>query len=535
MAAPRTETGKQRAVRIPLDYYKKADGLSRWKLWLTALALIVGVGWWVSGMFGSDGGNLRYSRGPVASVHATWEQNCEACHVPFRPVGGKGNWFGSSLFGSAKTTDLQCQQCHSGAVHHETAKEESTASCAGCHHDHQGRDFSLVKLADGNCTSCHANLAANTKGTPRWEAKVTAFAAGSHPEFTQVKTKGSDPGKLKFNHKLHLTPGQADVRWTLGDIKDRGQREYYRGLQPEDQRKDTDLVVLSCASCHAADGGDLGAKQGNPLAGVQLPARGDGRYMMPITYENQCSACHPLNLEPKDDKNPAAVVSVPHGLQLDGMRDYLWGAYASREVKAANPDAAKELLQPRAMPGKAGGPEEKQIRDRIKQNVAAAEGFLALDKAQQAQRLALGGKTTCGECHYYDKGDDNTFKSITATQVPQVWQQHAVFNHARHRALDCRECHANAYAFQADGKTPNTAASADHKDVLLPSIETCVKCHAPASRGRGGARADCTECHRYHNGDQALQGMGALKRGPHNDKMAPKPMTIDQFLTGRNP
>ena len=82
-------------------------------------------------MFGSDGGNLRYSRGPVASVHATWEQKCEACHTPFRPISGKQNWF-SGVFKSYETTDLQCQQCHAGPDHHKTAKAESTASCAGC-------------------------------------------------------------------------------------------------------------------------------------------------------------------------------------------------------------------------------------------------------------------------------------------------------------------------------------------------------------------------------------------------------------------
>src|SRR5207248_9653356 len=73
MAAPdassQRETGKQRAVRIPLDYFKQADALTRWKLRFTALALVLALGWWAIGFVMTDEGRLRYSRGPVAAVH----------------------------------------------------------------------------------------------------------------------------------------------------------------------------------------------------------------------------------------------------------------------------------------------------------------------------------------------------------------------------------------------------------------------------------------------------------------------------------
>ena len=39
------ETGKKRAVRIPLDYYKKPDLLASWRLVLSAAALLVAAGW----------------------------------------------------------------------------------------------------------------------------------------------------------------------------------------------------------------------------------------------------------------------------------------------------------------------------------------------------------------------------------------------------------------------------------------------------------------------------------------------------------
>src|SRR5690242_17829333 len=85
---PAQETGKQRATRIPLDYYKKPNLLERWKTGLALAALVVTCGWLAAGLLGSDQGRVRYSRGPVASVHAAWEDNCTACHAPFAHISG---------------------------------------------------------------------------------------------------------------------------------------------------------------------------------------------------------------------------------------------------------------------------------------------------------------------------------------------------------------------------------------------------------------------------------------------------------------
>ncbi len=51
-------------------------------------------------------------------------------------------------------------------------------------------------------------------------------------------------------------------------------------------------------------------------------------------------------------------------------------------------------------------------------------------------------------------------------------------------------------------------------------VASCQRCHAPAgydgANPVGGARHDCTECHRYHNGDAPRKGLGASEReGTH--------------------
>src|SRR5262245_61139105 len=39
------ETGKQRASKIPLDYFRHSSPLDRWRLWLAIIALAATVGW----------------------------------------------------------------------------------------------------------------------------------------------------------------------------------------------------------------------------------------------------------------------------------------------------------------------------------------------------------------------------------------------------------------------------------------------------------------------------------------------------------
>ena len=55
-------------------------------------------------------------------------------------------------------------------------------------------------------------------------------------------------------------------------------------------------------------------------------------------------------------------------------------------------------------------------------------------------------------------------------------------------------------------------------DILLPGIDNCRSCHAPAKFVAGVAQAgvnhDCVECHSYHHGDQPFQGVGAAAWDP---------------------
>ncbi|MBI3822746.1 MAG: hypothetical protein HY289_08700, partial [Planctomycetes bacterium] len=60
-------------MRTPLDCHRHADLLARWKERLGGGALLLCVGWLATNLVLSEEGDLYSSRGPVTSVHRSWE------------------------------------------------------------------------------------------------------------------------------------------------------------------------------------------------------------------------------------------------------------------------------------------------------------------------------------------------------------------------------------------------------------------------------------------------------------------------------
>jgi len=173
------------------------------------------------------------------------------------------------------------------------------------------------------------------------------------------------------------------------------------------------------------------------------------------------------------------------------------------------PDFFKK--DPRPFPGKDMSVEEKMAREEIQKKTVSMEKLLYRAEVRGAEKATFLGKRTCGECDYFEpRNGDGMPKRVLPTAVPAAWLKHALFNHAAHRAVACGSCHERAEA-------NHPRASMTSADVMLPGIDNCRQCHSPQTRVsggvRGGARFDCVECHRYHNGDSPLQGIGAKSRG----------------------
>src|SRR3954471_3510607 len=148
-------TVKQRAARIPLDYFRRKSLLERGKLWLAALAGAAAIGYVAWGAIGGGDVARQYSPGPLSVAHAMWDTRCDACHQNFVPLSS------TAWTANAHASDQLCQSCHRGAQHSPNQIAAVTASCASCHQEHQGRDAELSRVADSTCTACHANIAAH--------------------------------------------------------------------------------------------------------------------------------------------------------------------------------------------------------------------------------------------------------------------------------------------------------------------------------------------------------------------------------------
>jgi hypothetical protein len=535
----RGETGKQRQTRIELKYYKRPDAIARWRARIILITVALAGLWFALApvwerrtsapvrLFEWD---RLASPGPLARVHSTFESRCDACHVPFQPM----NASHLTPFAAAKTSESnqRCQACHTGPTHHASqVPHEREMACSACHHDHRGEEVSLVRVDDTSCTTCHADLPNHhDKNLPFKEPavakSVTHFDAdpNHHPDFFVVKNK-KDPGRLKFNHALHRAPGYtlepSGQILTFAQVAD-GERTRY-GWNSTMPLETPVPPLEDCRFCHRLDSDEVAAS-GNGTKTVRegLPSRGAGEYMLPVTYKNDCRACHPLEF---DSKSPGQ--QIPHGLSPRDVLDQLRQFYQAQAVKL-DPDLLRRYIPTEQKPGKPAKPVSDQIGRAVDDKVLIAVRILfgsgVNGKAMKQQELP-NSRRGCVECHYLVPSPDRLVNAdairdvaIEPVKVPSVWFERARFDHSAHRAVDCIECHANV----------NTSRKS--ADVLLPGIKDCIKCHGPATnqngQASGGAGDSCTECHRFHNGDHPLQGIGASARGVINRQ------TINQFLQG---
>jgi hypothetical protein len=516
----RTTTSREHVSRINRAYFKERSGFQATRRWLILVAVAIGVGWCAWGAIDVP---RHYAPGPVAAVHAKWEKDCEACHVPLSPI--KDNtWLTTAA--TRREVEAKCEACHRAAAHHPLQVSAEVGSCASCHADHRGRANDLARVADQTCTACHGNIAAHriaaagiastTVTTP-----ITRFDDEHHPAFASL---ASDPGRLKFSHGRHmragLTFGSAAATdqvptpavrgtataWTYGMLLEADRRRY----SPAGAH-DTDPIQLSCNSCHefatSLAPGDL-----RMVSGL-LTASAPGAYALPVEFARHCAACHVLPYEGAtvaQDRTPAAnpppesAAVVPHGLDAEALRRFLEATFLERatanERQLLDRPIARESPLP-AVP--AATPGEETLRTAIIERVATAQTFV---------------RGTCEKCHDIesaavaaDRGllgpaaaalNAGWFR-VPPTRVPEIWFAKAKFNHHPHRGYDCRLCHAAAYP--DDVATGLTAGSPlDNGVVMIAGRESCTECHAPSrydtvtGKMVGGVRFDCVECHGYH-------------------------------------
>ncbi len=521
-----SETGKQRRSRIQLGYYRKPDAAARRRGRLIVLALVAAGLWIAVAPFWDGRGDTGVrlfqqsrlaSRGPLARPHAMWDSTCEACHAPFASI-NDSRWR-PAFVGEPHAADLKCQTCHAGPPHHKSQLERDVPSCAECHSDHRGRDASLLAMADSVCTSCHGDLARHrdpAAGELMTAVKVTKFdiEPAHHPAFTPARdAMGPDSGRILFSHARHMAKGLTTepkgVTWTFANL-DPSDRARYGWATGRDQ----EAVQLRCDSCHRLD-------VPGPAA-AQAPTTGAA--MVPIVYERDCKACHPLAFDAKEPMR-----RVRHGLKPSEVVEDLRQFYRAQAV-LADPVLLGRFVPARPLPGR---PQLAASQVERAQQAADERTLVALKRLFGSSSLAgVGadrklplGRGGCVECHELKPASRPLVDMAGALELEMkpviarsTWLESARFNHATHRALECASCHAGV------------EESSDQSRLILPKPENCVSCHAPATTTNGvsvgGAGVSCVECHRYHDGDDPGRGLGATAR---RGKLE---LSVEQFLGG---
>lgn len=352
--------------------------------------------------------------------------------------------------------DASCVACHSAHAFHQPNVARDT-SCSVCHLEHKGSG-PLAPVASQHCAGCHGDagqmrlavekaaplppaffdkpaapgVVVHPVGRPPegYTRPVTSFAS-DHPEFQILREKQTDHNTLKFNHALHLN---GDTIPTLGG------------------------KALDCASCHRPDS--------------------SGAFMQRVNFEQNCRACHSINI---DETTPG--LELPHG-DPAFVRAFLrslptqYADYAKRRLGLAN---SREIdafvkqkitgLRERALSG--------ESLERAVFFADAATGDATIIAGQKG--LARARFAGCAYCHEVTP-QGNATPVITPPQTPDRWMMHSSFNHAKHTAMACTDCHT----------APSSSRTAD---IILPTQQSCVACHSPNNR----AGDSCMTCHTYHN------------------------------------
>jgi len=519
-------TGKQRSQRIQIDYYRRKTGLDRWRYVCIASAVLIAgsyaalLVWKVppssgrdtfneNGTVGSVSANPlanHFSTGKLADAHASFEQECARCHADFTPLddNAPSKWF--PLIGveseiSRVHLEKTCQHCHPVGHHFRDLMTADFAAidqnCSFCHQAHQGRNFELTKIDRSKCGTCHDDLTPVTNVTAQVRPNVSGFTRVTHGDF--VSLDRPDPGRIRFSHAQHLMPGQVGVDVRGGMTIERlsaADRARYR----REGQRDTDLVQLQCNDCHTMVGQDVVDQLGAELKSVDIELL--GRSMSPIAFDKHCVACHAIS---------PGIIDVTTGGDASGENLRLPHAETSQmmaNVIAASIDGARATGTSRH---RRDNTKTKQPPGFAAPADPASDWHVTRSEIENVQKHV---KEQCLECHDASSITDEAIIAAKLDETPRLiparWLRRGLYDHAAHRLIDCRYCHADAY-LPSDPLTQAELNPDDHAEVMIAGIESCQNCHRPSEMSAPDslqnpllgnmprwASDQCITCHRYH-------------------------------------
>ncbi len=424
-----------------------------------------------------------FNTGPLSRAHSNLPDGCVSCHVPERltsssagppPVFQVLNDRIAKGAPSFERIDRACEKCHQQHAFHQP-NVITNRSCSACHKEHQGPG-AMPAVVSQDCASCHnnsavmqasanlgrqlpptrfhlnpkvVNLRAVTLQLPRppdgFTQTFASFSEG-HPEFQLHRENVRDKNVLRFNHQRHLSSG--DIPPTRSGAK------------------------LDCNYCHKPEP--------------------KGRYMQPISFEAHCQECHSLQF---DVKNPD--FQLPHGdAQL--VRTFLrtlpaqYGELARQKRGLTSDSRINEFATQQVRQLLTQFPNAEELERAVFFTVDPYKASQQMDPATRARYIG------CAFCHEVKQAAGVSYPTaeVTAPVMIERWLPRAHFSHARHEAVaSCRDCHVAAQASRLTS------------DVLIPTKESCVRCHKPTGLAKNAS--ECMVCHTYHSPGQTTASVTA--------------------------
>jgi predicted CXXCH cytochrome family protein len=341
----------------------------------------------------------------------------------------------------AHVSGAACLACHDAPAH--ASATLPAPDCATCHREHKGR-VELAATADAFCVKCHADLPAVEAHPARVGATASTGTAGIAPSVT-----GFPAGHPEF---AAARPGALDPA-TIKFNHAVHMNVALRG--PAGPEK------LECAGCHSPE-----------IARVSSQRKTRTGLMASFNYEQQCARCHQLFFDERiDAPAPHDEPAVVRAFVETSLRDYA-GRHSDDIFKPDPPPRRVPLNFPRLQEPPVRTPAEWVLR-----------------RTARAEALLWG--RACRYCHDLSPAQagaagPQALPVVAHVNVRDQWMPKAKFDHAPHLMVECVSCHS-------------AEESRATSDVLMPVVETCATCHAPAR----GAGSSCVTCHGYHDWTKA--------------------------------
>ena len=367
-------------------------------------------------------------------------------------VGKDGTSFSPGELSSAHTQfNDKCDKCHTVAFNIVPDK-----NCLDCHEDNP-HNLNISEDFNFNCVDCHKE-----------HHGMTILANLENNVCTQCHSdliiKGNKPSKI---YERHITDFEKDHPEFAVFVKPTEQNEKPYRIRLSDKNNLSDNTPiklnhkihlepgidgydgpenLNCESCHIIDE--------------------VGEYFLQINYENNCSRCHTL--------------------VFDNVR------FINQTVPHENPKIVRDSLQKFYS--------EYSLQKLVKLGYSTDSIIQWVSqKAGESEDILF--RTKCAECHtiIYPK-IANELPEIINPNIPIRWFPHGKFDHelhAKNLSLSCESCHMGVLTSEST------------TDVLLPSINKCIKCHS----SKGGAKTECVTCHQYHERKESkiIEGTKTIK------------------------